>query len=120
MRDCASFLVIFGNKPVQQPYAETGAPAPIDLVLRRAHRCSRNVKMGPGRLVDKALQQLRRRNSTPVPATRVLHVGEFRVDHLVVFWPEWHPPDPLADFFANVAKPLRAPSLLAEPPPLFL
>src|SRR5215471_10449009 len=72
------------------------SPAPVGVALRRAHRGSSDVEMRPMRLADEALQQLRGGDRAAEAAAGILHVGELGIDHLVVFGPKWHPPDPLA------------------------
>ena len=54
-----SSLVIVGDEPVEQPDAESRAPALIDLVCRRTHPGAGDIKMRPGRAVDEALEELR-------------------------------------------------------------
>src|SRR6202012_5614640 len=80
-----SFLVIFRHQPVEQANTEAGAPALVDLVLRRAHCGAGDVEMRPWRAVDKALQELRSGDRATVSAAGVLHVGELGIDQLVVF-----------------------------------
>src|SRR5262245_66215860 len=90
--DIASLLVVFGHQPVQQAHAEAGAPAAVDLALRRAHGSAGDVEMRPWRLVDETLQQLRRRNGAAMAPTGILHVCDFRIAYLVVFRPARHSP----------------------------
>src|SRR5262249_59572499 len=61
--------------------------------------------MRPWRLVDETLQQLRRCNGAAIAPTGILHVGELRIDHLVVFRPKRHSPYPLTDFVADLDEP---------------
>src|SRR5215831_10982628 len=70
--------------------------------------------MRPWRLVDETLQQLRRRNGAAMAPAGILHVGEFRIDHLVVFRPERHSPYPLADFVADLDEPFGEPVVIGE------
>src|ERR1700722_11307007 len=78
-------FVIFRDQPFQQPNAIPRAPALIDLGFRRAHRGSRDIEMRPGRTVNEPLQELRRGNRTTVASAGIFHVGELRIDLLVVF-----------------------------------
>src|SRR6185437_5659311 len=89
-------FVILRDQPVQQAHAEAGPPALVDLGLRRSHRGPRDIEMRPWRIVDETLQELRRRDRAAVAIAGVLHVGELRIDLLVIFRAERHAPDPLA------------------------
>src|SRR4029079_7536257 len=90
-------LILVGDQPVEQPYAEARSPAAIDLAVDRRHGGAGNVEMRPGRsFLDEALQELRGGDRAAPLAARVLHVGDFRVDHLVVFRPERQAPPFLA------------------------
>src|SRR6202007_2292170 len=88
----SSPLVMLLDQPVEQAHAPARAPALVDIGLRRIERGSGNVEMRPWRLVDKPRQQLRRSDRARPAAPGVLHVGEFRVDHLVIFRTEGHTP----------------------------
>ena len=79
-----STLVIFGDQAVEQPDAPTRSPGLVDLVRRRTHRRAGDVEMRPGRIVDEALEELRRGDRAGVSPAGVLHVGEFGIDQLVV------------------------------------
>ena len=50
---------MIGNEPVEQPDAEPGAPALIDLACRRTHPGARDIQMCPWRGFDEALEELR-------------------------------------------------------------
>ena len=63
--------------------------------------------MRPRRAVDEALQQLRRGDRAAIAAAGVLHVGELRIDQLVVGRAKRHAPDVLAGGLAGVRQPLR-------------
>src|SRR5262245_22500864 len=76
--------------------------------------------MRPRRLVDEPLQQLRGRDGTAVPPAGILHVGKFRIDHLVVFRSERHTPDPLADLVADLKEPLGELFVIGEQTGVFL
>src|SRR5262249_28286214 len=97
----ASLLVILGDQPFEQAHAETRAPALVDVGLRRAHGGAGDVEMRPRRLVDEALQELRRGDRAAVAAAGILHVGELRVDHLVEFPAEPHSAHPPAGLLAR-------------------
>ena len=79
-----------------------------------------NVEMRPRRLVDEALQQLRGGDRAAVAAAGVLHVGELRIDHLVVFGPERHAPHPLAGLLAGLRQPLGELVVVGEQAGIFL
>src|SRR5262245_30104186 len=66
-------LVMVGHQPIEQAHAIAGAPAVVDLGLRRAHRGPRDIEMRPWRAVDEALQELRSRDRAAVAAAGVLH-----------------------------------------------
>src|SRR6266571_1564812 len=84
------------DQPVEQPHAPAGTPARIDVGWRRPERGAGDVEMRSGRLVDEALQELRRGDRSGVAPAGVLHVGEFGIDQLVVIGAERHAPYPLA------------------------
>src|SRR6266851_1420548 len=115
-----STLVVIAHELIEQPHAPARAPALVDLGLRRAERGAGDVEMRPRRLADEALQHLRRRDRAAPPSAGVLHVREFRVDHLVVFGPERHAPHPLAGLLAGLAQPLREAVLIGEQTGIFL
>src|SRR4029079_9836181 len=76
----------------------SGTPAFVDVRLTRVKPCSSDVQVSPGNfVVDEALDELRGRNSTtPTASPCILHIVEFRVDHLVVLRRKWHAPDQLS------------------------
>src|SRR6187431_2170899 len=76
--------------------------------------------MRPRRLVDEPLQELRRRDRAAITAAGILHVGEFRIDHLVVFRRERHAPDLLAGGRAGLGQPLGQPVVVGEQAGIFL
>src|ERR1700679_1067696 len=78
-----SILVVIGDQPVEQAHAPAGAPGRVDFTGRRTHRPPRYVQMRPRRVVDEALEKLRRRDRAAVAPPGVLHVGEFRIDQFV-------------------------------------
>src|ERR1700739_3710370 len=80
----------------EKPHAPAGAPAFVDVGLWRAQRGAGDIKMRPWRLADETLQQLCGGDRTTGPTAGIFHIGEFRVDHLVVFGTERHAPYPLA------------------------
>src|SRR3954447_17488879 len=83
-----SALVVVSDKAVQEPDAPTGTPASVYLGVRRAHCGPRNVEMRPGRIVDEALQELRRRDRAGMAAPGIFHIGELGIDDLVVGRPQ--------------------------------
>src|SRR5882757_10302783 len=91
-----SFFVVIRDQPLQQANAKARAPALIDLGFRRPHRRSRDIEMRPWRAVDETLQELGGGDRAAMAAAGVLHVGKLRIDLLVVFGRERHPPEPLA------------------------
>src|SRR5258708_39873702 len=78
-------FVMLGNQVIQQANAKTRSPALIDVGFRRPHRRSRDVEMRPWRVIDEALQELRRSDRTAIAGTGVLHIGKLRIALLVVF-----------------------------------
>src|SRR5690606_11370025 len=80
------------DKAVQQANAIAGSPCLAVFVCWRTHGRSGNVEMRPRGLTDKALEELCRRDRSAVTASAVLHIGEFRIDHLVVFGAERQAP----------------------------
>src|SRR6478609_8831117 len=100
---------------VEQPDAEARSPAPVDLAVDRRHGRASDVEMRPrGAVLDEALQELRGRNRPAPLSAGVLHVGDFRVDHLVVFRSERQTPQSLAGDVAGVDQPLRKLVVVAE------
>src|SRR5262245_18675041 len=99
-------LVVIGDQPVEQPDAKSRSPASIDLAVDRRHCRAGDVEMRPRRSVlDEALEELRGRDRAAPLAARVLHVGDFRVDHLVVFRTERQAPQLLAGRVARFDQP---------------
>src|SRR3984893_3675143 len=76
--------------------------------------------MSPWRLADEARQKLRRRDGATVAAAGVLHVGEFRVDQLVVFGRERHSPQALTGRLAGGGNAARQSVIVAEQAGMFL
>src|SRR5215203_2649899 len=103
----ASPLVVILHQPIEEAHAPARRPALVDLVLGRAHGRTGDVEVRPGRLVDEALEELRRRDGAAVASACVLHVGELRVDELVVGRAERHAPDLLARGLARGRQALR-------------
>jgi hypothetical protein len=89
-------------------------------VCGEPHPGAGDVEMRPWRLVDKALQQLRGGNGAAVAATGIFHVGEFRIDHLVVFRPQRHPPHPLTCLLADFDQAIGELVVVGEQPGIFL
>src|SRR4029079_12769676 len=80
----SSAFVVLRHQPLQQPHTPTRTPALVDIALRRRKAGAGNVEVRPWRLFDKARQNLRGGDRAGVAPTRVLHVGEFRIEFLVV------------------------------------
>ena len=66
-----------------------------------AHRRAGDVEMRPRGVADEALDEHRRARRAALPAADILHVGEFRIDHLVVALADRHAPDSLAGGLAR-------------------
>src|SRR5262245_3807418 len=114
-------LVVIGDKLVEQPDAKSRSPASIDLAVDRRHCRAGDVEMRPWRSVlDEALEELRRRDRAAPLAARVLHVGDFRVDHLVVFRTERQAPQLLAGRVARFDQPGGKLIVVAEEARVFL
>ena len=75
--------------------------------------------MRPRRIVDEALQKLRRGDRATVTVTGIFHVRELRIDLLVVFGPEWHTPDPLSRRKSDLAQPFGQFVIVGEKPGVF-
>src|SRR5437764_14900147 len=73
-------FIIVRDQPLEQPNAIARAPALIDVGFRRPHCRPRNVEMRPRRIVDEALQKLRRGYRAAVTVTGIFHVRELRID----------------------------------------
>ena len=117
--DTSPGAVIFrfvADQPVEQANAVARTPAVVDVGLRRAHRGPGDVEMRPRRVVDETLQELRRGDRTAVAPAGILHVGELRVDHLVVFGTERHAPDAFAGFVPILLSRSASSSLLENMP----
>src|SRR4051812_24916303 len=95
------------HERIQEPHSESRAPTPIGLGLWRAHCGAGNVKMRPWRLLDEPLQELRCANRAGLSSARILHIGKFRFQHLVVFGPERHPPNALPRLLSRLDETLR-------------
>src|SRR3990172_12155641 len=114
-------LVVVGNQPVEQSHAEPRSPAPIDLAVDRRHGGAGDVEMRPGSpLLDEALEELRGGDRPAPLPSRVLHVGDLRVDHLVVFRPERQPPQFLSRDAARPGYLVRELIVVAEEPSMLL
>src|SRR5919197_897285 len=83
-----SLFIIIRDKPVEHPDPETRTPALIDFGSGGTHPRASDVDMGPGRIVHKPLEELRRCDRPRMPAAGVRHVGHFRLDHFVVGKPK--------------------------------
>src|SRR5262245_55311940 len=98
-------LVVIAHQAIEQPDTKSRSPAPIDLALRRRQSSACDVEMSPGRSVlDEALEKLCGRDRAAPFATGVLHVGDLRVDHLVVFRSKRQPPKSLACHLASIEQ----------------
>src|SRR5262249_39073060 len=91
-------FVVIRNEPIEKSHPPAGAPTFVDISLTRVKSRSGNVEVRPGNFViNEAFDELRGSNrAAPTASAGILHVGEFRVDHLVVFRREWHAPDQLS------------------------
>src|SRR5215813_4030775 len=101
-------FVVIRNEPIEKSYPPTGPPTFVDIRLTRVESCSSNVEVSPGNLVvDKPLDELRGRDcATPAASARVLHVGEFGVDHLVVLGRKRHAPNQLSRLISGFRQAL--------------
>src|SRR3954471_10480762 len=98
----AASLVMVGDQPIEEPDAPSGAPASVDFGLRRTHAGAGDIEMRPRRLVDEALEKLRRGDRPGATPAGILHVGKFRIDELVVFGSERHAPHPFGRVLAGL------------------
>src|ERR1700722_14171638 len=108
------------DEAIEQADAPTGTPAFIDVGLWRTERGAGNVEMHPRSLVNKPLYKLCRRNGTAPPPAGIFHVGKFRIDHLVVFWPERHAPYPFAGRLSRLDQSFGEFVVIGEHPGVFL
>src|SRR5262249_46927221 len=76
------------TQPSQRAAAVPGAPVVIVGGLGRPHRGAWNTEMPPGGAVDKPWRKRRGGDRAAVAPAGVLHIGELRVDQLVVFGAE--------------------------------
>src|SRR5262245_31998663 len=101
-------FVVIRNEPIEKSHPPTGPPTFVDIRLTRVESCSSDVEVSPGNLVvDKPLDELRGRDcATPAASARVLHVGEFGVDHLVVLGRKRHAPNQLSRLISGFRQAL--------------
>src|SRR5262249_47543849 len=102
------------NEPIEQPYSPARGPTAVDVGLRRGKSGAGNVEVRRGRIVDETLQELRGRDGAARASAGVLHIGEFRIDELVVFLAERHAPDALAGFRSCLGKPVAQAIVVRE------
>src|SRR5689334_3604528 len=109
-------LVVIFDQAIQEPHAPTRAPALVDVGLTRVKASSSNIQVRPWHLViNETFDELRRCDcSSPSAAPSVFHIGEFGIDHLVVFGRKGHPPNQLAGFDARFVQPVDELIVVAE------
>src|SRR5262245_8917839 len=100
-RSALCLLVVVGDQAIQEAHTPARAPALVDVVAGGVHGCSGHVDVGPGRVLDEALQELGGGDGAAVASADVLHVGVLAVDQLVVALGKRHAPDLLAGRLAG-------------------
>src|SRR5690606_32065186 len=83
-RSFAAFVMI-AHEAIEKADAIARRPGLADLAGRRVHGRAGDIEMRPRRITDEALEELRSCNRAGMAAGGILHVGKFRIDHLVVF-----------------------------------
>src|SRR6516225_6249727 len=117
----SALLVMLTHQPVEQPYAESISPAPIDLAIGRRKSSASDIEMRPCRsLLDEALEELRRRDRASPFAAGVLYVGDLGIDHLVVLRSERQTPQLLACDLAGIEQTAGKLLVVGEQPSMLL
>src|SRR5262249_7333984 len=114
-------LVMIADELIEQPHAEAGSPAAIDLAVDRRHCSAGDVEMRPRlSFLDEARQKLRGRDRTAPFAAGILDVGDIGVDHFVVFRSKRQTPQFLSSDVAGLGQPFGELVVVAEQPGVLL
>src|SRR5579871_1349770 len=109
------------DKPVEDANAPAGPPARDErLLLPVLPGDARNIEMRPRRLLDEALEKLRRTDRARVRADGVLHICDLRTDQLVVARAKRKPPHRFTNFFSRFEDTSRQFVVIGEEPGMLL
>src|SRR3982751_5672896 len=112
--NCSS--LVFRDKAIEQPHAETGCAFCGKRPVLGRPRHAGDIEMSPRHRVNEALDELCCSDTAPGTIADILHIGGSRLDRLVVFIAERHPPERLARLPPGLEQFLRQLIVVREEP----